>query len=289
MTAVKTPIVWAGVVACSSLVGCGGKSAAPPPEPVDRAQAQADRTARASLRAGDIKTAALLYRQALDRALVRDAGEDIADVSFNLAVVSARLRRYDEALAALAQGDAAAAGAPQPSRHLLRAQVLLEMDRLDEAAAAVDASGDAGPVATALRGLIAVERGDTASAEAALASLPAEGPPRVLADRARLAGGIAERRGDPAAAAAGYDREVEHRRAAKTYAAMAEALTRSAAAWAQAGNVDAAAARYLRAGRSAARQPAELPADAWLAEAERLATDETVLEVIRSERGRIAR
>jgi tetratricopeptide (TPR) repeat protein len=83
-----------------SLWGCGSGPPRPPPDPQLRNYNQ---TARNAYELGRFDQAARLYRQALDRALLRGDTAVIEDTRYNLAASLMQLGQYPEALALLAE------------------------------------------------------------------------------------------------------------------------------------------------------------------------------------------
>jgi hypothetical protein len=219
--------------------------------------------------------AATLFSQVLRQAELADDAMAISDAGYNLSVVE--LRRGDALAArqqaALTREMLERRGAPVAADLLLVEAVASY--RLGDAAAALalaDEAATAGadqPSVTAraafVRGLVAADRGDTASAEAALARMAARsGHAAHDADQEELAGRLALLRGETAAARTAFVAAADRRRELRDYRGMARALALAGSAAASAGDQAAAGDLWLRAGRSAALQGDVAAARGWL-------------------------
>lgn len=284
--------------AAIALSACGGgRRAAAPAEPADAELASARRAAAFAFAQGRHDQAAQLYRQALERAQARDDGELIGDLGYDLAV--AQLRRGDAA-AARATSQGTRAELERRGLPVFAELVLVEASalyRLGDAGGAQERarglSADAGPVGARARfllGLVAADRRDLPALETALSSLAGAAGPEWAADRAELAARAATLRGDPRAARRDFAAAADLRRDTLDYPGMARALAGAGAAAASAGDRGDAADLFLRAGRSALLAGGQAPAaEAWLAEAERLARDvgdRAILEQVAALRAR---
>jgi hypothetical protein len=230
------------------------------------------------------------YRAALTRSRARDDTAAIADFGFDLTVAELRANQPAQALAdsRALRADLARRGvASFPALDLVEATALYRTNAKPEAdriAAEVQRSPDPGAVAgaTFLRGLIADERGDVAGLRAASVALnsanasqnarknvPADAP----GDAAELQARLALRNGDPATARRLAEESSDLRREAMDYRGVARALSLAASAAEQQGDLEGAAALYLRAGRSAAAQGDAAAARPWLRDARRLSHD----------------
>ncbi len=276
------------VLVLLALAGCGSNT--PPPEAsTDPALVQTQRLGRLAYDQDRPDQAASLYRQALDRAYRRDDLRAIGDAGYNLAVVE--LARGDTAAAlALARSTAdelGRRGQPIPADlQLIEAVALYRRGDAATAgalAAAVaarpDASADTTARAIFLTGLVADERGETTALAAAAAALDATSDAGIKADRDELAGRLALRRGDPAAAHAAFAAAAEGRRLRREDRGMARALALAGRAAAQQGDQAAAADLYLRAGRSAALSADPTGAAEWLTTAGALARQAGALAI----------
>jgi tetratricopeptide (TPR) repeat protein len=241
----------------------------------------ARRVAALAFAQGRHDQAVQLYGRALELAQARDDGMALGDLGHDLAVV--QLRRGD-AVASLAAITAARAellrhGLPAfPELALVEAVSLYRLGRVRDAEAlaielAIDGTAT-GRRARFLLGLVAAERGDLAGLASARAGLVHHPDPEWRADDTELAARAAALGGDHLAARAAFAETADLRRETRDYPGMARALAAAAASAQAMGDRDAAAALYLRAGRSmvlsgggAAR------AEAWLVAAERLATE----------------
>jgi len=266
------------LLACVGLIGCGGtKTETAPTDPMLEQRFDA---ARAAFEQGSYPQAARLFQQAADRAYLRDDPQAAADALISRAICLMRMRQFDRAAEAL--DDAAYAALLSGDRMtgdvtLLRSWLALERDQPDAAVDAARRVLAANPAvkrqtqAHAIIGLVAVQQSDLAAAEAALAAMGRPTSINAQADRARLTGAIARLRGDHESAAEAFEREVEWRRSARSYFAMARALANAAEARAELGQLEAAGRLFFRAGRSAAEQGALVEARDWLSRAADLA------------------
>jgi hypothetical protein len=234
------------------------------------------------------------YRAALTRARARDDTAAIADFGFDLTVAELRANQPAQALAdsRALRADLARRGvASFPALDLVEATALYRTNAkadADQIAARVQRSSDPGAEAgaTFLRGLIADEDGDVTGLRAAAtalnsASVPAnasgnarkDAPADAPGDAAELRARVALRDGDAAAAQRLAETSADLRREATDYRGVARALSLAAAAAEQQGDLEGAAALYLRAGRSAAAQGDAAAARPWLRDARRLSHD----------------
>ncbi len=284
------------------LSGCGlpggwGGGAREPVARVDEQLEALRRNAALAFGQGRFDQARQLYRQALDRARIRDDGPAIGDVGYDLAVTELR-RGEDAASLAVARATRAELvrrGLPVFAElHLVEAAALYRLERLEaaeSAAIAIAGSGDAGARrARFLLGLVAADRGDLAALDARIASLGAPSDAEWQADRAELEGRAAALRGDDGAAIRHLVAASEWRRETLDYPGMARALGAAGAVAGRGGDAVRAADLFLRAGRSlllAELRPAV--AARWLAQAERYARsagDSAILEAIADLRAR---
>lgn len=268
--------------ALAALLVLAACAPAPPPAREAGGDARIDDTRRlAALAFANARhdQAAQLYAQALERAQARDDGAAMGDLGYDLAVV--HLRRGDAA-ASLAASAAARADlrrhglAPFPELLLVEA-VALHRSGEGAAAAAVAAALTEGEEAVARRarfvlGLVAADSADGAALARVRASLAPSAEPEWRADIAELGARAATLMGDRVGARAAFLEAAGLRRETLDYPGMARALAGAAASAREAGDAAGAAELYLRAGRSALLSGAGGPqAEAWLAEADRLA------------------
>jgi hypothetical protein len=163
-----------------------------------------------------------------------------------------------------------------------------ESDRL----AIEAASGtDAGVAARALflRGLIADERSDKAGLEEAISRLGEPISSDQRADLAELSARRDIRQGAFEAATAEAERAADLRRGILDYRGMARALSVAADAAGRAGDMQAAAALYMRAGQSAAALGDAQSARPWLRRSMQLANDPALRQAARSDLARLDR
>ena len=262
--------------------GCGSSRAVSRPPGDDEVTMRLNRSARIAHNNGQLEQAANLYRQALNRAYLRDDHRAVIDAQYNLAVCMLGLRSYDQALEWVhrAQNELARSGKRiSADILLLEAVALFRTGRADEAWQISDRilTAPEKPPAMVegktyfLRGLIADQRGDIdqlARQIEALAPLDNFG---ARADRHELNGRLAMAGGNWAAAIEVFDQTAELRRENRDYTEMSQALALAAEACQRADKPAAAASRYFRAGRSAAQQNYRQDAMQWLKRAVELA------------------
>jgi tetratricopeptide (TPR) repeat protein len=206
--------------ACLLLAACAARSPAPtvqaPSAAVQPTAAmEANRRGEASLRRGELDSAALYYREALRLSLAVEDANGIAANAVNLSIVYQRQGKFDEARASLAPLLERATIAHAPERRaqaaLRRAVLDLEERRVAGAAEWAERAatwcGEPCALAAAIRnvqGQLALEAGriDEASAAArrALAASRAAGEAAEIANAQRLLGMAALAGGDGAAA-----------------------------------------------------------------------------------------
>jgi tetratricopeptide (TPR) repeat protein len=276
--------------------GCGSSQVAAPRPGYDENLARLNRSARIAYDNGQLEQAANLYRQALDRAYMRDDRDAIVDARYNLAVCMLGLRSYDTALVVLRQAKSELARDRHPISAdilLLEATILYRADQSDEAWQITDrilTEFDPAPAMVKnkthyLRGVISAQRGETARLGREINALPKSSDPGFQADRQELTGRLAMAEGRWDEAIEAFDDVVRLRREKLDYAEMAQALALGADACHKAGKHSAAATRYFRAGRSAAQQGNGQDAKMWLSSAARSAEqagDEVLKQEIRT-------
>jgi tetratricopeptide (TPR) repeat protein len=282
-------------IALFTTVGCGSRQTLPQGPPVDRDLENSNRAARAAFESGRIQQAANLYRQALERAYLRDDLAAIVDARYNLAVCLTLLQSNQEALELVNKTREEFALAGQPVPHdilLLEATILYRLNKsqkawqlTEEVLKGIDTRSTAVQSKTHfLRGLIANDRGDLMQLREEIAALAQSNLPVIQADREELFGYLflAEHRWDEAVLA--FDGAAALRRQILDYRGMVKALAKAGEACERAGRLVQASRRYLRAGQSAALQGNPNQAQIWLTRAVQLAEqggDENILQEAR--------
>jgi len=276
--------------------GCGSARVVPKSSGVDENLIRLNRSARIAYDNGQLEQAANLYRQALDRAYLRDDRQAVVDAQYNLAVCMLGLRSYDKALERVHQAQNELARGDQSVTAdilLLEAAILFRTGKPDEAWQITDqilSVSERPPVAVEskthfLRGLIADQRGDTGQLGREIDALAKSDQPGRQADREELTGRLAMAEGNWEAAIEAFDLTVKLRRENFDYGEMAQSLALAADACKQAGNPSEAAKRYFWAGRSAVQQGKIQDAKKWLNSAVQLAGqagDEPLEQEVRS-------
>ncbi len=262
--------------------GCGSSRVVQKGPGVDENLTRLNRSARIAFDNGQLEQAANLYHQALNRAYLRDDRKAVVDAQYNLAVCMLGLRSYDKALVWVhqAQNELVRGEKSETADILfLEAAILFRTGQLDKAWQITDQvlSASERPPATVeskthfLRGLIADKRGDTNQLRKEINALNSFAGPGLKADREELSGRLAMVESNWEAAIQAFDSSARRRREKLDYRKMAQALALAAEACDQAGKPSDASKRYLRAGRSAARQGNNQDAIKWLERAEQLA------------------
>ncbi len=249
------------VLALLAHVGCATSPTVPPQ---DQELSRTSDLARAAFEDGAVARALDLYRKALTRATAMDDAPAIGNAAYNLALCQILLGQLEQASAALAEARAACqrSGSNPADVLLLEATVAQRQGRLEQALSLADQVRAASPdendlfQATLLKGTIACQQDDPAGARTALVEADKHhvADAALLAARERLAGNILLLEGNPAEAAAAFDRAVALFRTAKHYRDMALALRRAGEAYQQAGDTRCAEDRLWRARRSLAAQ-----------------------------------
>jgi tetratricopeptide (TPR) repeat protein len=263
-------------------VGCSSSPIEQRRAEVDEEFERINRAARTAFDHGRFRQAADLYNQALERAYVLDDVTAIVDSQYNLAVCLVRLHDYDQALEQVNQSRAelTRAGRDIPADILLlEATTFYRMGKLDDAWQLTDTILlDPDRLTEAiqskthfLRGLIAGEWDDINQLRQEILSLGTPSTAGLQADREELVGRLALSQNNWNGAIEAFDKTAEYRRDDLDYGEMVNALALAAWACEQAGKLSEASKRYLRAGRSAARQGESREALNWLSRAEKLA------------------
>ena len=274
---------------CVVIILIGGVSCSS--SPTEERQAEVDeefermnRAARTAFDHGRFRQAADYYNQALERAYVLDDVIAIVDSQYNLAFCLVRLHDYDQAIKQVNQSRAelTRAGHRIPADILLlEATIVYRMGKLDDAWQLTDTillEPDRLTEAIRskthfLRGLIAAEWADINQLRQEIVSLEMPSVVGLRADREELVGRLAMAQSNWNEAIEAFDKTAEFRRDDFDYSEMVNALALAAWACEQAGKLSDASRRYLRAGRSAARQGESREALNWLSRAEKLAEE----------------
>jgi tetratricopeptide (TPR) repeat protein len=249
-------------------VGCSSSPTEQSRSGVDEEFERTNRAARMAFDNGRLQQAVGLYNQALERAYVLDDLNAIVDAQYNLAVCLIGLNSYVEALERVNQSKAELARTNQS----IPADILLLEATIGY---------------RFLRGLIAGEWDDINQLRNEIASLGKPSTVGLRADREELVGRLAMAESNWNEAIEAFDSTAELRRDDFDYSEMVNALALAAWVCEQAGKLSEASKRYLRAGRSAARQGENRNALNWLNRAEKLAGeagDESTAKQARSYR-----
>jgi tetratricopeptide (TPR) repeat protein len=267
------------------LVGGGGCSSPPTEQSrsdVDEEFERMNRAARMAFDNGRLQQAVELYAKALERAYVLDDLNAIVDSQYNLAVCLTRLNSHVKALERVNQSktELVRSNRSIPADILLlEATIIYRMGQLDEAwqltdMILLDPSRLSGAIQSKthfLRGLIASEWDDINQLRNEIVSLGKPSTVGLRADRQELVGRLAMAEGNWNEAIKAFDNSAEFRRDDFDYSEMVNTLALAAWACERAGKLSDASKRYLRAGRSAARQGQNRDALKWLNRAEKLA------------------
>ena len=275
------------LIACvciiSFLWGCQTAAVQKDGGPTDERFEQLNNAARTAFNQGNIPQAERLYEKVLSRAYMRDDFQAIVDAKYNITICRMRLGSYADALDTIqgARRDAdATSGERSAELEILEAQVLYRMQRVNAAWDITEQlmKGEAAPspeisaMAHALRGRIACGRADLQVARAELAAMGDVSGDFLLGERAELSGGIALLEKNWQTAINAFEEEISFRRRTRHYEEMAEALAHAGMAYQEAGDLNRAANRFFRAGRSAQIQNMPRLAVRWLTRAHELAS-----------------
>ena len=274
-----------GLMMSATILAVSGCGSAPPKQegpPTDEALDRFNRAARLAFDRGRLKQAANFYREALDRAYVRDDTAAILDAQYNLAFCLINLQSYEEALAVIRNANTEMALADTGHSVdflLLEATTLYRSGKSAQAWKVTDKIlGTPTPNSSVihsktqfLRGLIASKQGDMDRLRAAIVALGQPEDPRLRADLQELVGHLAMAEHDWDTAVETFDGAAKLRREVLDYRAMVRVLALAGQASEAAGRAKAASIRYLRAGRSAMLQGLFDDALKWLNRAEQIA------------------
>ena len=264
--------------------GCGSSPQVQEKPAGDESLERLNQAARQAFDRGRFQQAASIYRQALERALVRDDANAVVDAQYNLAVCLMRLDAHAEAQHLIDQAETELSISDQrrlADLLLLKALLYYKTARPDDAWEVTrqilsmnhQTAPDVPSRTHFLRGLIAGERGDMSQLRDEITALGNPDNPILRGDLMELNGHLAMGEQNWDAAVKAFDGAASLRREALDYPAMAKVLALAAEASNKAGNPTAAAQRFLRAGRSAALQENYKAARLWLARAERLSAE----------------
>jgi tetratricopeptide (TPR) repeat protein len=284
-----------GLLLVAAILAVGGCGSAPPKQEgpaIDEALERFNRAARLAFDKGRLRQAASFYRQALDRAYVRDDTAAILDAQYNLAFCLMNLQSYGEALGAVrnANTEMALAGRGLSVDFLLLEATILhssgnsaEAWKITDKILSIPAQ-DASVITSKthfLRGLIASQQGDIDQLRTAIAALGQPEHPRLRADRQELVGHLAVAEHNRDAAIEAFDGAAKLRREALDYRAMVKVLALAGQVSEKAGRAKEASIRYLRAGRSAVLQGLFDDARKWLNRAEQIADTAGEAQIVR--------
>lgn len=238
----------------------------------------AKRMARFAFDNGDFEQAENIYRRALERAYVRNDTADILDGRYNLAVCLMALEAYPEAIQLVQQAkvDLVADNEKIPADLLLLdATLLFRSDQLQAALKTTDTILQRGheisPVMRAkthfLRGLIFDRRNDLPALDESIRSMGVPQIETLKSDLFELRGRLAMAEKDWDRAVLLLDEASRLRRQDLDYRRMVISQALAAKAIENEGKKEAAASRYLQAGRSAALNGDRTNARIWLTRA----------------------
>jgi tetratricopeptide (TPR) repeat protein len=287
--------IWLVVAATAFVGGCGSAPVARQYPATDEQYERLHKAAMLAFEKEKYPQAASLYRQALERAYIRDNLDEIADTQYNLAFCLMRLQSYEQALDLINRSKT---GLDRAHRKypvdllLLEAAVLHRRGKLDRAwqvtdqilLAATQKSSIIDSKTHYLRGLIAYDRSDPAQLGEEIAALGAPEQPSLRADLKALQGYRFLAQSDWMAAIEVFDQAIVLRRETQDYRGMVKLLAMTGAAFEKAGQPAESALRYFNAGRSAALQGENENAKHWLSRAEQLAVkagDEQMVQEVR--------
>ena len=259
--------LWAVFAVVGGALLLGGCQAPRPAVSVDPEIARLSGAARSAYLAGAPDRAIPLYRQALTRAELGDASDEIARNAYNLAVSLAATGGLAEAEALLDESLAASglAGENAGNAYLAKARLARTRDRSDAALKAAQAAlrapeeGNGTASGRAQAHLLIAEicegegRRDEAWSHMGQARNElkrAAAAPVLMADAERVEATLRMSAGAPAQAGPRFDAQAEWLKRAGKFREMAAALRSAGEAYEASRATDAAADRYLRAARS---------------------------------------
>jgi len=272
------------LVALLFLAACGGSNPPPAGPPQDQTMVRYQEAGHIAYDLDRPQEAVRQFEEALRQAEARDDLAAIAELSFNLAVAQLRANAPQDALATTARirAELGRRGAsPAPALLLAEATALYRTNdakAADTLAAEIEATSDPDVSAGAsfLRGLISDETNDIDGLQAAYQRLGSAKTPIRLADRQELEARLALRQDNAAQAWSAALQSANTRQEILDYRGMARSLSVAGKAAEQAGDNEAAADFYLRAGRSAAAQGDAVTARPWLEKTRELSRDPAI-------------
>ena len=258
--------------------GCGAKQNRSKLTSADEALESINHLARATFEKGKYKQAAGMYQRVLDMAYIRNDSTVILDTRYNLAICLMELERYPEAIKLMDQvrGEFSIRdGQMPPDFLLLDATIFYRNDQLDDSwvvtenilALNVSLSPLIRTKTHYLRGLIYSRRDNVAGIRESIDNINQPGSMMVTADQIELQGRLAMADNNWNQAIIDFDQATHLRRQDCDYRRMAITLALSAAASEKAGEIEAAAGKYLQAGRSAVLRENQANARTWLNQA----------------------
>jgi hypothetical protein len=251
-------------LAALALAACGGGGPVDSGPPPDVRLDQANSAGTQALSMDMPSLAVREYKVALARAYERDDAGAIADVAYNLALAQMKAGDSKAALAtvrdACAELDRRHVQIPAELFLVQAAAAYRTGDLPGAAAAAQEALGrpakdpDTAPRAWFIRGLVAADRGDSATLSQAIAALPPAKQADLQADRLELQGRAALLDNRPADALTLFEQSAGNRQQALDYRGMARALSFAGDSAVRSNRAADAADLFLRAGRSSLLQ-----------------------------------
>lgn len=244
--------------------GCASTPAPDVPEirDTDPMIVQLSSSARMAFEKGEVSTALVMYRRALDRARAVDNSREIGRNAYNLAACLIQLEDWNEAQKLLAESERETVRAGEDAGPILllaaetarlrgeEAQAAALLDRLESR----DISAAARAQAYVIRAHLACDRNDAAGARAhverAGTFLAKNESPGLAGAIAAASGRVAELDADWVAAAAAFDREAAWMKHADRLPEMARALDRAGQNFVKAQQLNNAADRFYRSARS---------------------------------------
>jgi tetratricopeptide (TPR) repeat protein len=290
-----TDSVWRiGLLLVSAILvfgGCGSSAQVQKAPVIDEDLERFNRAAQQAFENGRLQQAASFYRNALERAYIRDDFKAVLDAQYNMAICLINLQSYVEAFEVIQQAKAemAMAGHSREADFLLlEATVLRLREDLDAAWKITDQILASTPRASSivqgktyfLRGLIASQQGNTERLRETIISMGQPNSPVLRADRHELLGHLAMAEQNWEEAIQAFEAATDLRRESRDYRGMVKALALAAEASEKAGHADKASVRYLRAGRSAALQGQFDDAWNWLNQAQQIASSAGEAQIV---------
>ena len=258
--------------------GCGSKHNKTAVAPENEVLQSLNHLARSTFGKGQYKQAVLIYQRVLDMAYVRNDLPVILDTRYNLAICLMELERYPEAINLVTQihEDLLIRDKKTPPDVLLlEATIFYRNDQVDDSwgitGNILSINASLSPLIRAktyyLRGVISSGKNDIAGIRQSIANYGQPGLVMDVADKTELEGRLAMAENNWNKASIDFDKVTDLRRQNYDYRRMANSLALSAAACEKAGRTEAAAVKYLQAGRSAALKGSKPKSQKWLNQA----------------------